>query len=172
MSNNPFRRTTFEPSRGAHTRAGNPGQASSLPWSGPSATGSALLDDLLSNSGNWLKRAGGGEVSAGDVKGPGSSIGDKIPAFLSNGEFVVNAASASVNRPLLKAINDDPMYMTKYVQHLEQMVAGALTKVRATPRETAGRVDRSMTVRVSAFDVHEAFAKARLWEQRHAMSEV
>lgn len=170
MSNNPFRPDKAGSSHAGSARDSSSGQAPALPWAGLGA--GALLDDLLSNSGDWLKKAGGGKISAGDVKGPGSSIGDKIPAFLSHGEFVVNAASASVNRPLLKAINDDPMYMTKYVQHLEQMVAGALTKVRATPRDAGGRVDRSMTVRVSAYDVHEAFAKARLWEQRHALSEV
>lgn len=119
-----------------------------------------------------LPRAAGGSISAGDVKGPGSSIGDKIPAYLSDGEFVVKAASASVNRPLLKAINDDPLYMKKYMQQMETMVASALTKVRATPNGPHGRgqqVDRSMTVRVSTYDVHEAFAKAKLWEQRHTL---
>ncbi|MFF2555753.1 hypothetical protein ACFVUS_32415 [Nocardia sp. NPDC058058] len=119
-----------------------------------------------------LPRAAGGSISAGDVKGPGSSIGDKIPAYLSDGEFVVKAASASVNRPLLKAINDDPLYMKKYMQQMETMVASALTKVRATPNGPQGRgqqVDRSMTVRVSTYDVHEAFAKAKLWELRHTL---
>ncbi|MFJ4652696.1 hypothetical protein ACIP5Y_15655 [Nocardia sp. NPDC088792] len=114
--------------------------------------------------------ATGGPISAGDVKGPGSSIGDKIPAFLSDGEFVVNAASANANRPLLKAINDDPLYMNKYVQHMEQMVAAALTKVKAAPNQGAGdHVDQSMTVHISAYDVHGAFAKAKLWEQRRAL---
>ncbi|WP_330185006.1 hypothetical protein OHB26_16325 [Nocardia sp. NBC_01503] len=116
-----------------------------------------------------LNRAAGGDISAGAVRGPGSSIGDKIPAYLSDGEFVVNAASASVNRPLLKAINDDPLYMKKYTQQMETMVAAALTKVRVTPNGRGEHVDRSMTVRVSTYDVHEAFAKAKLWEQRHAL---
>ncbi|WP_225725462.1 MULTISPECIES: hypothetical protein [unclassified Nocardia] len=117
------------------------------------------------------KHAGGGAISVGDVKGAGSSIGDKIPAYLSDGEFVVNAASASANRPLLKAINDDPLYMTKYVRQIEQTVAAALTKVRATPNNGGEHVDQSMTVHLSAYDVHEAFAKAKLWEQRRALTE-
>ncbi|WP_405164717.1 hypothetical protein OG203_06255 [Nocardia sp. NBC_01499] len=114
-----------------------------------------------------LFKAHGGEISRGDVKGQGSSIGDKIPAYLSDGEFVVSAASASANRPLLKAINDDPLYMTKYVKHVEQAVAAALTKVRAVPSAVGEQVDQSMTVHISAYDVHEAFAKAKLWQQRH-----
>ncbi|MFE3754556.1 hypothetical protein ACFXO9_09640 [Nocardia tengchongensis] len=109
-------------------------------------------------------------AAGGDIKGPGSSIGDKIPAFLSDGEFVVNAASANANRPLLKAINDDPAYMKKYNHQMEQVVAAALTKVRAAPNRSAGaNVDQSMSVHISAYDVHEAFAKAKLWEQRHTM---
>ncbi len=44
--------------------------------------------------------AGGGEVF-----GAGSATSDSIPAMLSNGEFVVNAAATSRFRPLLHAIN-------------------------------------------------------------------
>ncbi|MFD4357898.1 hypothetical protein ACFWPX_35520 [Nocardia sp. NPDC058518] len=44
-------------------------------------------------------------AAGGPVAGSGSSIGDMIPAFLSNGEFVVNAASAGRFKPLLEAIN-------------------------------------------------------------------
>ncbi|MEV6072247.1 hypothetical protein AB0L82_37395 [Nocardia sp. NPDC052001] len=110
-------------------------------------------------------------ATGGAVTGPGSSIGDKIPALLSDGEFVVNAASASQNRPLLRAINADPAYMTKYSQQMERMVAAALTKVRATPNGGGEHVNQSMTVRISTYDVHEAFAKAKLWEQRHTLTD-
>lgn len=47
-----------------------------------------------------LKLASGGQVS-----GPGSATSDSIPARLSNGEFVVNAASAKRHRDILEAIN-------------------------------------------------------------------
>ncbi|MFF2555059.1 hypothetical protein ACFVUS_28925 [Nocardia sp. NPDC058058] len=110
-------------------------------------------------------------ATGGAIKGPGSSIGDKIPAYLSDGEFVVNAASAAQNRPLLQAINGDPAYMTKYVQQMEHKVAEALVKVRARPNAAGQSVDRSMSVHISAYDVHEAFAKAKLWEQRHTMTD-
>ncbi len=44
-------------------------------------------------------------ADGGPVYGAGSSIGDMIPAMLSNGEFVVNAASAGRFKPLLESIN-------------------------------------------------------------------
>ncbi|TCQ29317.1 tape measure protein [Rhizobium sp. PP-CC-3G-465] len=47
-----------------------------------------------------IKAAGGGKVS-----GPGTSTSDSIPAQLSNGEFVVNAAATKQNRRLLEVIN-------------------------------------------------------------------
>lgn len=46
------------------------------------------------------KMAGGGEVF-----GAGTGTSDSVPALLSNGEFVVNAAAAQNFRPLLHAIN-------------------------------------------------------------------
>lgn len=47
-----------------------------------------------------LKRADGGMIY-----GPGSSTSDSIPAYLSNGESVINARSTAIFRPLLSAIN-------------------------------------------------------------------
>lgn len=44
--------------------------------------------------------AGGGYIS-----GPGTSTSDSIPARLSDGEYVVNAAATAKHRPLLEAIN-------------------------------------------------------------------
>lgn len=45
-------------------------------------------------------------ASGGFVSGPGTSTSDSIPALLSDGEFVVNARSAQLFKPLLTAIND------------------------------------------------------------------
>lgn len=44
-------------------------------------------------------------ADGGYVSGPGGPRDDRIPARLSNGEYVVNAASTSKYRPLLEAIN-------------------------------------------------------------------
>lgn len=45
----------------------------------------------------------------GKVRGPGSGTSDSIPAYLSNGEFVVNAAATKEFMPLLNAINSGGM---------------------------------------------------------------
>lgn len=57
----------------------------------------------------------GGEVTApqqlatgGFVSGAGGPRSDSIPAMLSNGEFVINAASTRAFRPLLERINSNP----------------------------------------------------------------
>jgi hypothetical protein len=53
---------------------------------------------------------GGGAVGlfaeGGHVRGPGGPRSDSIPARLSNGEFVVNAAAVRGNRKILEAINN------------------------------------------------------------------
>ena len=65
----------------------------------------------------WLKAAAenqnkdGGLIrrfyEGGEVYGPGGPRSDMIPAMLSNGEFVVNAASTEKYLPLLKALNSE-----------------------------------------------------------------
>ena len=44
-------------------------------------------------------------ATGGYVSGPGTGMSDSIPAYLSNGESVINAASTSMFRPLLSTIN-------------------------------------------------------------------
>jgi hypothetical protein len=44
-------------------------------------------------------------ADGGPVRGPGGPRSDSIPAYLSNGEYVVNANSTARNRQLLDAIN-------------------------------------------------------------------
>jgi hypothetical protein len=46
-----------------------------------------------------------GLATGGMVFGPGTGTSDSIPALLSNGESVINAASTSMFRPLLSTIN-------------------------------------------------------------------
>lgn len=55
----------------------------------------------FANGGNVMKRFGPG----GQVFGQGGPRSDKIPAMLSNGEYVVNAAATSRALPLLNALN-------------------------------------------------------------------
>ncbi|MEX3556389.1 MAG: phage tail length tape measure family protein [Burkholderia gladioli] len=58
----------------------------------------------FSEGGPVLHRAGGGPIA-----GLGTSTSDSIPAMLSNGEFVVNAASTKRYRSLLESINSGHM---------------------------------------------------------------
>lgn len=52
------------------------------------------------SKGGYVKAASGGFIS-----GPGTATSDSIPARLSNGEFVTNAAATKRFRPLLEGIN-------------------------------------------------------------------
>ena len=74
----------------------------------------SLFSNLMSGAGgggligSLFGFAGGGVVEAatgGHIRGPGTSTSDSIPARLSDGEFVVNAAATKRNLDLLHAIN-------------------------------------------------------------------
>ena len=59
--------------------------------------------------GGAVHAATGGRIDAtggGSLSGPGGSRGDKIPAWLSDGEYVINAKAAGKYAPLLEAINN------------------------------------------------------------------
>ncbi|ADH89369.1 tail tape measure protein TP901 core region [Ancylobacter novellus DSM 506] len=70
---------------------------------------SPLLNVLSGGLTSALGFSGGGAVpkfaSGGHVRGPGTGTSDSIPAMLSNGEYVVNAAATARHRALLDAIN-------------------------------------------------------------------
>jgi tape measure domain-containing protein len=56
----------------------------------------------------YINSSAGGRIYAADggyIAGPGGPREDKIPAMLSNGEFVVNARDTAKNRMLLEVIN-------------------------------------------------------------------
>ncbi|WP_426716518.1 transglycosylase SLT domain-containing protein [Corynebacterium auriscanis] len=69
----------------------------------------------------WPTRAG--YKDGGYVRGPGGTRGDKIPAWLSDMEFVVNAASTANNLGLLKLINGGAP--------VEAMVGAALSSAKS-----------------------------------------
>jgi len=60
-------------------------------------------------------------ASGGQVRGPGTGTSDSIPAWLSNGEYVINAAATRANRPLLEAINSG-----------RKMASGGMVRVEAS----------------------------------------
>lgn len=65
------------------------------------SAGGGLFGSIFRFSdGGIVRRASGGMV-----RGPGSSTSDSIPAFLSDGEFIVSAAATRRHRALLEMIN-------------------------------------------------------------------
>jgi cell wall-associated NlpC family hydrolase len=65
---------------------------------------------VLSTEGKFLGFRGTGGVAraqGGPINGPGSATSDSIPAWLSNGEYVINAESTRKHRGLVEAINQD-----------------------------------------------------------------
>lgn len=78
------------------------GMASIASFGGAAAAGLAAMTAALPKMFSLIGFADGGFVS-----GPGTSRSDSIPAMLSNGEFVVNAAATRRNRALLEAINSN-----------------------------------------------------------------
>lgn len=79
-------------------------QASSLPFPAnlvAMATVAAQTASIIAN----IRAVTLAFADGGLVQGPGGPRSDSIPARLSNGEFVVNAAATQNNRPLLEAIN-------------------------------------------------------------------
>ena len=76
-------------------------------------------------------------ASGGSVFGPGTGTSDSIPAMLSNGEYVVNAAKTARFRPLLEAINSN---------RLSHLAAGGLVGVAPSQSELATVSSQSQQV--------------------------
>lgn len=70
----------------------------------PAATGMTTIFSLLAA---LIGGIGGmaGHATGGLIRGPGTGTSDSIPAWLSNGEYVINAKAANANLPLLEMIN-------------------------------------------------------------------
>ncbi len=86
--------------------------------SSPNFTPNTSLGAVIGMPGAQQQSAGGlfgslfswipkifGFADGGHVAGPGTSRSDSIPAWLSNGEFVVNASATKKHRTMLEAIN-------------------------------------------------------------------
>ncbi|GKX34656.1 MAG: hypothetical protein MnENMB40S_22740 [Rhizobiaceae bacterium MnEN-MB40S] len=76
--------------------------------------GSGPLGFLAGDSGGIIGSlfSGIGLADGGLVRGPGTSTSDSIPARLSNGEYVVNAAATRKHRQLLEAVNSGKGFAT------------------------------------------------------------
>ncbi|MDR7147145.1 phage tail length tape measure family protein [Rhizobium sp. BE258] len=72
---------------------------------GLNAYGTSVLGSSAQFAGAWSSGGIGLFADGGHVSGEGGPTSDSIPAMLSNGEFVINAASTRKHRKLLEAIN-------------------------------------------------------------------
>jgi hypothetical protein len=77
-----------------------------------------------------------GFATGGAVNGPGTGTSDSIMAMLSNGEYVINAASTKKFRPILEAINSGNMDMPAFADGGAVDLRGASNKVM---KDVAGR---------------------------------
>jgi hypothetical protein len=97
---------------------------------GPTAANRLLsstgADGGLVTHGGILPRFAGG----GEVHGPGGPRSDIVPALLSNGEFVVNAAATSKHLALLKALNQNKFASGGFV-------SGMNMAIRQVPQSSA-----------------------------------
>lgn len=84
-------------------------------------------------------------ASGGAISGPGTGTSDSIPAFLSDGEFVVSASAVDrVGLPLLEAINSG-----RYPRFATGGVVGIRTSGAETPAALSGG---NVTLNVSTMD--------------------
>ena len=96
---------------------------------------------------NVLHLAGGGNVF-----GAGGPRDDKVPAMLSAGEYVINAAAASRHKHLVEAINSDslPRFADGgLVSNIRAPSLGSMVRASNTPQVIYVQVDKS-----NLFDAH------------------
>jgi hypothetical protein len=108
---------------------------------GGSGGGGGFLASIFSS---FLPAPGAVFASGGHVSGPGTGTSDSIPAWLSNGEYVVNAAATRKNRALLESINSGNRYAQGGlvgggggVQASQQPVVQIMTTQRVAREENA-----------------------------------
>ncbi len=81
-------------------------QAQSVPFPANLAAIATTVGTILANIATAISTVKSAKfATGGKVTGAGTGTSDSIPAWLSNGEFVINAKATSMNEPLLRAIN-------------------------------------------------------------------
>lgn len=90
------------------------------------------------------KLAIGGAATGGFISGPGTGTSDDIPAFLSNGEYVLTAqAVQNVGLPLLDAMNSG---------RVGHFASGGLVRAASGGKGSGGAAGNVVTLNVSALD--------------------
>lgn len=125
--------------------------------------------------------AGGGRVraaSGGKIYGPGTTRSDSIPAWLSNREYVVNAASADAMPGLLEAANSSPARAAAFERMLSgrRPDLGTIDRVVATSRgngfkEGADRIVAKMEEQTRRLEEMERSVNFRVSEFMDAVDE-
>lgn len=126
--------------------------------SGASSQATGRLVQSSSGEYEWQAYRDGGLV-----RGPGSSRSDSIPAWLSNGEFVVNARATREHYPLLSSINAGAVVASMNSRRagdrginqreLEEAVAKAVVAgVKRIPLEASGRSLKTVAARQQEID--------------------
>lgn len=106
-------------------------------------------------TGKAFKYAGGGLIS-----GPGTGTSDDIYApWLSNGEFVINAASTAKYLPLIEAINQDTLFRPMAGQ------GAAAQPVLGRPAVAAGGGGTVINVQVDVHDAMDPVAVGREFQR-------
>ncbi|MGH3096942.1 MAG: hypothetical protein ACRDMV_13205 [Streptosporangiales bacterium] len=102
-------------------------------------------------------------ASGGAVSGPGTGRSDSVPAYLSNGEYVVNAASTARYLPLLEHINArhfaDGGLASGLVDPAFKKVPGMIQAVRDSWPGNLAAIDGADIAKIAADDAKKALSK-------------
>ena len=100
-----------------------------------------------------------GFAEGGAVRGPGSSRSDSVPAMLSDGEYVVNAAATKKHRALLESINSgklralaDGGLVARVNASARRFADGGMVRARPAAAAGAGSRDINISMTVMAQD--------------------
>lgn len=110
-----------------------------VPEFGGQSLGLAKIGDTLIE---WAAKMRDG----GLVRGPGGPRADQVPVLMSNGEFVVNAASTAKNLSLLQAINNEADGIRSAVDSGYAAAAKSLPASAGLQAQALNRSDRPQLV--------------------------
>lgn len=126
-------------------------------WLGGGSIGYGFIGDAM------VEWAAAHMATGGVVRGPGGPRDDQVPIMASNGEFVVNAASASRHIALLEAINSDSLTISgRDAQVIAVRQDAFAVPARALPHVVnRHHFDHSTTVNLTTNHIDSAHVRAK-----------